>query len=569
MARMLDDEFYNVQRNILDKVTDKSVNNDELKGIVAMFGLDVFKRLIDRKQNVLDSNIEEIKTQGTIRAGRNQELFKRRNVVLENDKEINLIGENKFFDGQAESVFMNPKTHLNTLPDFNPDEFKDSTSPMYKVKQKWKQDYINQVLLPQHKNKYNQIDQSILTFDEYNNNNRELTKHAVEYAKRPEQRSIVRQWNLFGKKRTAKLKENYDVAKTEQENTMLEREGYLIHNRIPTLNSIDSQTGDTFGSTEKGTRRIENNLIVKPLSGLTKKMYKDGEVYNEFEFRNTDNYKNLSLQGQSLANELFKTNVDYKDPNNSYELLNIFTTVQLLEEEQKKQSKYETIKYNDSEYSESKPIRKKTQSRTMYEESEEYKTWKEGVDLAYEKGTAKDISAREEAGYNLTRSEVISKAVEENLDYFPALREAKRFNSLEVTDENYLSDAEYLEKVNEFKRNTISNVVSKELNTNDKLQDFIIGIQEDRTSRFLDSLKTSRGEQNIEDWLTVENQTRKANNMKLIPPSEARTIYGAIQIKSIIDDTAMMQSFLVLTPENLIGLDPEKEKEYIMSSDFN
>jgi len=76
MARMLDDEFYNVQRNILDKVTDKSVNNDELKGIVAMFGLDVFKRLIDRKQNVLDSNIEEIKTQGTIRAGRNQELLK-------------------------------------------------------------------------------------------------------------------------------------------------------------------------------------------------------------------------------------------------------------------------------------------------------------------------------------------------------------------------------------------------------------------------------------------------------------------------------------------------------------
>jgi len=30
----------------------------------------------------------------------------------------------------------------------------------------------------------------------------------------------------------------------------------------------------------------------------------------------------------------------------------------------------------------------------------------------------------------------------------------------------------------------------------------------------------------------------------------------------------MMQSFLVLSPEGLIGLDPEKEKEYQISSDF-
>ena len=191
MARMLDEEYYNESRNILDKVgEDSPVDSDALKGLAAYFGLDVLRRLVDRKDNVMAENIANIKNDEVVKTGRNQELWKRRGKVLDNNKLINEQGAERFFDAQAESVFKNPKTHENSdilkeNPDwtFNPDEFEDRNSPMYKVKQDWKRDYINQVLLPQHKNKFDQIDQNILTFDEYNTNNRELTKHAIEYAK--------------------------------------------------------------------------------------------------------------------------------------------------------------------------------------------------------------------------------------------------------------------------------------------------------------------------------------------------------------------------------------------------
>ena len=42
MARMLDEEYYNVSRNILDKVgEDSPVDSDALKGLAAYFTLDV------------------------------------------------------------------------------------------------------------------------------------------------------------------------------------------------------------------------------------------------------------------------------------------------------------------------------------------------------------------------------------------------------------------------------------------------------------------------------------------------------------------------------------------------
>ncbi len=172
MARMLREQYYDVQRNILDKIgEDSPMDSKAIKGLAAYFTIDVLRGLVNRKENILNENLNTIKQDEIIRTGRNQELWKRRNKVLENNKLLEEQGAESFFDAQAESVFNNPKTHENSdilkeNPDwtFNANEFADRNSPMYKVKQGWKQDYINNVLLPQHKNKYDQIDQNILTF---------------------------------------------------------------------------------------------------------------------------------------------------------------------------------------------------------------------------------------------------------------------------------------------------------------------------------------------------------------------------------------------------------------------
>ena len=39
MAQVPIEEFYNLQRNILDRVGDDSVTDEEVKGIAALFGL--------------------------------------------------------------------------------------------------------------------------------------------------------------------------------------------------------------------------------------------------------------------------------------------------------------------------------------------------------------------------------------------------------------------------------------------------------------------------------------------------------------------------------------------------
>jgi len=570
MARMLDEEYYNVSRNILDKVgEDSPVDSDALKGLAAYFTIDVLKRFVDRKDNVMAENIANIKNDEVVKTGRNQELWKRRGKVLDNNKLINEQGAERFFDAQAESVFKNPKTHENSdilkeNPDwtFNPDEFEDRNSPMYKVKQDWKRDYINQVLLPQHKNKFDQIDQNILTFDEYNTNNRELTKHAIEYAKRPEERSILRQWNLFGKKRTAKLKEKYDTSKKAQENILLEREGYLIGNYTPQIFAKDPETGDTFGSTLEGTKKFQDN-IVRPLSGLTRKMYETGEVYNTLEFRNTQEFKKLSIQGQKLALDLFNQNEEYGDKNNTYEILNIFTSVQLLENEQNKIRKYDSIKYNDPDFVNAKPQRQKNQTRSMYESSQAYQQWKTTVDAAYTKGSIKDVQAKQMSGYDITRSDEINLAIEDNIEYIAELRENKR-----QLDENKITQDEYNKKIEDFKENTISNIIEKELGTTDKIQSYVDGMQEDRMNLFLKSLYTPAGQDEMDRWYVNLNAKREQSGLNPIPPSSKLDLYRLINTKHILDDSAFLLDTLIINPSTgKYDVDPEELTEYNISTD--
>lgn len=542
MARKPIEQFYDVQSNILDRVGDNvSFDSKTIKGLASLFTIDVLKGLVERHDDRMSDNITKIKNDEIIRTGRNDELWKRRNKVLEDNKLIQEQGAETFFDAQAESLFNNPKTHENSdilkdNPDwiFNANEFADRNSPMYKVKQGWKRDYINNVLLPQHKNKYDQIDQNILTFDEYNKNNRETTKHALEYAKRPEESSFFRQWNLFGKKRTAALKSKYENAKKAEQNILLEREGYLV--------------GDT---------------TTKPLSGLTRKMYETGEVYNEFEFRNTEEFKKLSLVGQKRATELFRRNEEYGDKNNTYELLNIFTSVQLLENEHSKIIKYDSIKYNDPDFAKTKPIRQKNQTRVMYENSEAYQEWKQSVDSAYEKGSAKDIQARQRAGYNLTRSDDLNLAIDENIEYIAELREDKR-----QFDAGKISEEEYNEKVEAYKDKTISNIIEKELGTTDKIQSFIEGMQEDRVSAFLTSLRTPAGQDMLDRWTVRENQRRESKGLPKILPSQKEDIYRSINIQHILDDSAYLYENLLISPETgRIEVDTEELQEYNISTD--
>lgn len=544
MARVPAEEFYNIQRNILDRVNTKSVDSDELKGIAALFGLDVLQRLIQRKTEVLDDNIEAIQKKKIVRSGRNDVLWQKRNKVLEN----NILIEKDplaFFDADAESSFNNPSTHEESKykkanPDwvFNSKEFADENSPMYKVKEKWKQNYINDVLLATHNKRYNEIDQTILTFDEYNANNRELTKHEIEYAKRPSERSLFRQWNLFGRNRTAKLKSDYELAKKAAETIRLEREGYLIGTIDPKTNKI-----------------VPNDL--NPVRHLTKELYATGEIYNEFEFTNTDNYKALSTQGRAIALNMFKNNEAFEDRNNSYELSKIFTGVSLSEEEYGKLTKFDYLKYNDPDFKETKPQRNKGESKNQYEARDDFITWKADVDKAYDVDTPRYIRARKKAGYDITMSEGMNLAIEDNFDSFVELSTAKRkFVNKEITKE------EFDNEVAAYKQETISYLVQKELGTSDDINEFVNGISTLRISKFQNNLTTPVGQQLMDDWFDDYNLRLISAGRTPALEADKINLYSTYMTTHILDGAAFLNNLLVTDEVGSVGYD--KENEFII-----
>ena len=67
MAMQPIEEYYNVQRNILDRVDSDSFDEEQAKGLALLFGLDVFQKLIKRNQNRVDDEIEIEKTAEVLR----------------------------------------------------------------------------------------------------------------------------------------------------------------------------------------------------------------------------------------------------------------------------------------------------------------------------------------------------------------------------------------------------------------------------------------------------------------------------------------------------------------------
>ena len=61
MARMLREQYYDVQRNILDKIgEDSPMDSKTIKGLAAYFTIDVLRGLVNRKENILNDQKKQI-----------------------------------------------------------------------------------------------------------------------------------------------------------------------------------------------------------------------------------------------------------------------------------------------------------------------------------------------------------------------------------------------------------------------------------------------------------------------------------------------------------------------------
>ena len=199
----------------------------------------------------------------------------------------------------------------------------------------------------------------------------------------------------------------------------------------------------------------------------------------------------------------------------------------------------------------------------MYENSQAYQEWKQGVDSAYEKGSDKDIRAREQAGYDINLSDSVKLVVEENKEYIAELREYKRqFDDKEITEKDYNK------KVEEYKEKAITSAVENELGTVDRVQSWVDGLQKDRMQLFLNSLITPRGQEEMDRWFTSTNQLREKRGLDPILPSSKERLYRIINTKHILDDSAFLLDTLLINPESgQLEADTEELQEYNISID--
>jgi len=557
MAMQPIEEFYNVQRNILDRVDSDSFDEEQAKGLALLFGLDVFQKLIKRNQNRVDDEIEIEKTAEVLRNGRNDVLWQNRQQVLKDFDTIQNDGRYAFFDAEAEAAFNNPKTHENSKIrinegkadwTFDPREFEDPKSPMYKVKNNWKRDYIDKVLYEDFMDTYDKIDQNITTFDEFNKENAELTKLNIKYANRPSNRSFLRQWNLFGRRRTQKLKADVETARKDYDTLLKTREGYL--------NPTDEE------------------FVVKQ---LTQKMYDTGLTFDEFDFKNIDAYRGLTPDAQTTAIQKFKDNERNGIKNTSYEVSKIITLTELNENFNKQTMLYNEIKNTDPDFLKTKPEQLQNQSYDDYINSEPYKKWLQSRDDAYAPNSKKDLEAKERAGFNLNFSEKTILSIRDNLGYIAEIQQFKK-----ELDNNEINQEEYDIKVNEYINKTVTNALNQELGTIDAKQKYI-----NETTQFLQNqhfnfinsregedyiLNTFKPEQNKKREYYNKNLPEGKEPVLLLTDEAARKEYSLQKQDEIIAYAALLTRYLVIDPTTgIIGSNPELREEdefFDIPSDF-
>ena len=120
----------------------KDKDDNFKKALLASALEELFKGFKQMRKTKVDNTVREIEGSSVIDMSRNKAVWERRNEILEKDKLIKKGGAVKTFSPEAESWFNNPENHKE-IKNFNPAEFEDIDSPMYKVKTKEIQEYVN------------------------------------------------------------------------------------------------------------------------------------------------------------------------------------------------------------------------------------------------------------------------------------------------------------------------------------------------------------------------------------------------------------------------------------------
>jgi len=413
----------------------------------------IFSAKESRMQSDVMEAVNTLKESQAVEIAKAEANFQKKLTIEALQDRINKEGETAVFDTEAESWFNNPN---NQAENFDPLDYEDRNSPMYTVKRKAKNKYINEVLLPRHNAKYGVLDPSVSTQEEFIKPIQDKFRSQIKEASSSDKLSLVHKGlsaiGLGGGRNQEHIKEGERakriVAKNNTKRTV-EGIGSIFDDDFDD-NYIKSHYLDTK---EDGT---EQKYII------TEKELERGNKYSLNEFKRSEEYAELQTMGaRNEAIQMFKDKM-IKEKDNQYygllddehmiEVINVAKVTDILNN---RTTIFEGLKNNDPEFLESKP------KKDLYADTQKFmsdmETWEAKRNQAYSPGGTKYLQARKDSGYMVTDIEKYEAQINQYINYSADVQQQREI----LTSDDGVFSKEDQKEWTAFKDNKVQELLEK------------------------------------------------------------------------------------------------------------
>jgi len=482
--------------------------------------------LFSAKESSMQSDVMEavntLKESQAVEIAKAEANFQKKLTIEALQDRITKEGATAVFDTEAESWFNNPN---NQAENFDPLDYEDRNSPMYTVKRKAKNKYINEVLLPKHNTKYGVLDPSITTQEEFVKPIQDKFKSQIKEASSSDKLSLMHKGlsaiGLGGGSNQEHIREGERakriIAKNNTKRTV-EGIGYIFDDDFDD-NYIKSHYLDTK---EDGT---EQKYII------TEKELERGNKYSLNEFKRSEEYNTLQTAGaKKAAIQMFNDKIIKEEGNEYYGLLNdehmldIINTAKVTDILNNRTTIFEGLKNNDPEFLESKP------KKNLYTDTEKFKsdteTWEAKRNEAYSPGGTKYLQARKDSGYMVTDLEKYEAQINQYINYSADVQQQREI----LTKDDGVFSKEDQQEWTAFKDNKVQELLESfarsGLETPSQIGKFLAATLETRTNdtdRFLASPEGDRAAETYQEAEENKGRTITLSEAKMAIRSQRRT----------------------------------------------
>lgn len=431
----------------------KDDKKDRRKKNILLLGSAIFSARESRMQSDVMDAVNTLKESQAVEIAKAEANFQKKLKIEALQDRIVKEGATTVFDTEAESWFNNPN---NQAENFDPIDYEDRNSPMYTVKRKAKNKYINEVLLPKHNAKYGVLDPSITTQEEFIKPIQDKFKSQIKEASSSDKLSLIHKGlskiGIGGSRNQEHIKEGERAKRIiEKNNTKrtVEGIGYIFDDDFDD-NYIKSHYLDTK---EDGT---EQKYII------TETELERGNKYSLNEFKRSEEYNTLQTAGaKKAAIQMFNDKMIQDKDNKYYGLLNdehmldIINTSKVTDILNNRTTVFEGLKNNDPDFLESKP------NKESYSDNEKFnsdmETWEAKRNEAYSPGGTKYLQARKDAGYMVTDIEKYEAQINQYINYSADVQQQREI----LTDDDGVFSKEDQQEWTAFKNNKIEELLEK------------------------------------------------------------------------------------------------------------